>query len=44
MGSVFFWGHPVIQSLSTRFEENHKLFDELLQAGKKRKNLSVQNN
>ena len=24
----------LIQSLSTRFEENHKLFDELLQAGK----------
>ena len=26
-----------IQSLSTRFEENHKLFDELLQAGKNEK-------
>ena len=30
----------LIQSLSTRFEENHKLFDELLQT----KKLSVQNN
>ena len=28
----------LIQSLSTRFEENHKLFDELLQAGKNKKN------
>ena len=28
----------LIQSLSTRFEENHKLFDELLQAGKNEKN------
>ena len=27
----------LIQSLSTRFEENHKLFDELLQAGKNEK-------
>ena len=27
----------LVQSLSTRFEENYKLFDELLQAGKNEK-------
>ena len=28
----------LVQSLSNRFEENHKLFGELLQAGKNEKN------